>query len=75
MARLDYDFDESEWKERCDMFQRPGENSALRRATRSNPRNLPCPDCGEENVLTPADIAAGYCCDYCADRKEGLRFE
>lgn len=53
-------------------FQNPGGNSALRRATRNNPRNLPCPTCGEENKLTPADRARGYQCDSCADRAEGL---
>jgi hypothetical protein len=51
-------------------FQDPGGNSALRRATRNNPRNLPCPDCGQPNRLTPADRAAGYRCDECADRAE-----
>jgi endogenous inhibitor of DNA gyrase (YacG/DUF329 family) len=43
----------------------------LRAATRSNPRNLPCPQCGTENVLTPADRKLGYICDRCADRAEG----
>ena len=50
------------------MFQRPG--SALRRATRRNPRNLPCPTCKEPDRLTPADRAHGYQCDECADRAE-----
>jgi len=49
-------------------FANPG--SALRRATRENPRNLPCPNCGEENVLTPLDRARGYQCDRCADLAE-----
>ena len=44
--------------------------SALRAATRTNPRNLPCPACGEPNQLTPADRARGYQCDACADRAE-----
>ena len=52
------------------MFADPGGNSALRRATRRNPRNLPCPTCGEPNVLTPADRAQGYQCNRCADRDE-----
>jgi hypothetical protein len=51
-------------------FQEPGGNSALRRATRRNPRNLPCPTCGEPNRLTPADKRAGYQCDQCADQAE-----
>lgn len=51
-------------------FADPGGNSALRAATASNPRNLPCPDCGRPDRLTPADVARGYCCDTCADRNE-----
>ena len=51
-------------------FAVPGGNSALRAATPSNPRNLPCPTCGTPNVLTPADRARGYQCDACADRAE-----
>jgi hypothetical protein len=51
-------------------FADPGGNSALRAATPNNPRNLPCPNCGTENVLTPADRARGYQCDACADRAE-----
>lgn len=51
-------------------FQDPGGNSALRRATESNPRNLPCPTCGCANRLTPADVDLGYQCDACADRAE-----
>lgn len=52
-------------------FARPGSNSALRAATNKNPRNLPCPNCGEPNRLTAADKARGYQCDSCADRAEG----
>lgn len=52
-------------------FADPGGRSALRRATADNPRDLPCPTCGEPNVLTPADRALGYQCDSCADRAEG----
>lgn len=52
-------------------FADPGGRSALRAASRRNPRNLPCPDCGAKNVLTPADVAAGYHCDDCANRAEG----
>jgi hypothetical protein len=53
------------------MFADPGGNSALRRATKRNPRNLPCPTCGRENMLTPADRAKGYQCNICADHDEG----
>lgn len=52
-------------------FADPGGHSALRAATHNNPRNLPCPTCGRENVLTPADVAQGYQCDHCADVAEG----
>jgi len=52
-------------------FADPGGRSALRAASRSNPRNLPCPTCKAPNVLTPADVARGYQCDRCADRAEG----
>lgn len=50
-------------------FENPG--SALRATTRRNPRNQPCPTCGAENALTPADVAAHYQCDACADAAEG----
>ena len=45
--------------------------SALRASSTSNPRNLPCPTCGEPDRLTPADVRCGYQCDDCADRAEG----
>lgn len=61
------DYDQEEWADRVDMFEEPGGGSALRRATKRNPRNLPCPTCGGENRLTPADRAAGYQCNECAD--------
>lgn len=51
-------------------FADPGGNSALRRATKGNPRNLSCPTCKRRNVLTPADRAKGYQCDRCADRAD-----
>jgi hypothetical protein len=51
-------------------FADPGGNSALRAATASNPRNLPCPTCGSADRLTPKDQALGYQCDSCADRAE-----
>jgi hypothetical protein len=51
-------------------FADPGGRSALRAATRGNPRNLPCPNCGTPNVLTRIDRLRGYQCDRCADRAE-----
>jgi len=51
-------------------FADPGGNSALRAATRGNPRNLPCPTCGEPNRLTPIDVQRGYQCNSCADAVE-----
>lgn len=51
-------------------FADPGGRSALRAATKKNPRNLPCPNCGKKNKLTPADRALGYQCDECADSVE-----
>lgn len=53
-------------------FADPGGRSALRRATKKNPRKYPCPTCGRKNVLTPADVAKGYQCDNCADADEGV---
>lgn len=63
-------YDAEEWAERCDRFADPGGTSALHRVRRGNPRNLPCPTCGEPNRLTPRDRASGYQCDTCADRDE-----
>jgi len=51
-------------------FADPGGKSALRASGPGNPRNLPCPNCGAPNRLTPADRARGYQCDPCADRAE-----
>jgi ribosomal protein S27AE len=51
-------------------FADPGGRSALRAASRTNPRNRPCPRCGRKNVLTPADVARHYVCDHCADAAE-----
>lgn len=53
-------------------FARPG--SALQRATKGNPRILPCPTCEQPNKLTPADVRRGYQCDDCADRDEGRMY-
>ena len=50
-------------------FARKG--SALRAASKINPRNRSCPTCGEKDVLTPEDVRRGYQCDDCANRAEG----
>jgi len=65
------DFEWDEWDERVERFADPGGDSALYAASEDNPRNLPCPNCGAENVLTPRDRAKGYQCDRCADIAEG----
>ena len=51
-------------------FADPGGRSALRAASASNPRDLPCPTCGQPDRLTAKDVAHGYQCDRCADRDE-----
>lgn len=51
-------------------FADPGGNSALRAATKDNPRVHDCPTCHQPNRLTPIDVAHGYQCDDCADRAE-----
>jgi hypothetical protein len=51
-------------------FADPGGESALRAATKDNPRNLPCPTCGWPNRLTPIDVQRGYQCNSCADAQE-----
>lgn len=53
-------------------FADPGGRSALRAATRDDPRVHPCPTCDAPNRLTGRDKALGYQCDRCADRAEGL---
>ncbi len=55
-------------------FEDPGGRSALRRATRNNPRIYPCPTCGEPNRLTRLDVERHYQCDACADRAEGRMY-
>jgi hypothetical protein len=52
-------------------FADPGGRSALRAASKKNPRNLPCPTCGSPNKLTPIDRSLGYQCNDCADKLEG----
>lgn len=63
-------YDHQEWSERCEMFADPGGRSALRRASRPNPRNLTCPNCGRKNVLTRADRVSGYQCNHCTEEAE-----
>jgi hypothetical protein len=70
MSREDYDDYYDPDRDSDIEFADPGGRSALRAATKRNPRNLPCPNCGAENRLTPADRARGYQCDECADRLE-----
>jgi hypothetical protein len=52
-------------------FAQPGGHSALRAASRRNPRIHPCPTCKRPDVLTPEDVRRGYQCDVCADAEEG----
>lgn len=74
----DREHDDEEWYDDRDGetlidgvgFADPGGNSSLRAETPTNPRNLPCPTCGEENRLTPLDQKRGYQCNTCADRCE-----
>jgi hypothetical protein len=61
----DYEYVYGDTYNPCD-FRDPGGNSALR----NGPRIYPCPNCGEPNMLTPADKAHGYQCDACADQLE-----
>lgn len=56
----EYDFD----------YADPTGKSALRAASKSNPRKYKCPTCKAKNVLTRKDVALGYQCDACADRAE-----
>lgn len=75
MSYYDHDrYDHDEWEDRVERFADPGGTSALYAASRGNPRNLSCPTCGDEDVLTPADRAKGYCCDRCADKAERMMF-
>lgn len=59
-----------DWEDGYEPIQFANHGSALRASSPSNPRNLPCPNCGQPNRLTPADRAQGYQCDSCADRAE-----
>jgi hypothetical protein len=62
----DYFWDEYD-QGRVMLFANPGSGSSLRAATPDNPRDLPCPTCGEPDRLTPEDRALGYQCDDCAE--------
>jgi ribosomal protein L37AE/L43A len=55
-------------------FADPGGQSALRAASKNNPRNLPCPTCHAPNRLTRRDKRMGYQCDNCADLAEGCGY-
>lgn len=70
MNDYDEDYFEDDQDDDRSMFADPGGTSALRAATRSNPRNLPCPTCKVPDLLTPMDRARGYQCDSCANRAE-----
>lgn len=73
-----YDNEDMECGDDCDgggmpdvtRFAEPGGRSALRAASKSNPRNRSCPTCKRRNVLTPKDVEMGYQCNACADRDE-----
>lgn len=54
-----------------EQFADPGGRSALRAATKANPRKHPCPTCGRPNRLTARDVQLGYQCNSCADAAEG----
>jgi hypothetical protein len=69
----DRDFDDTPMRfddDDSDDFADPDGPSALRSASFKNPRNLPCPSCGEPDRLTPTDRERGYQCDGCADAAE-----
>lgn len=73
VARKMVEYDDEYYRSKMG-FADPGGKSALRAATRGNPRNLPCPTCKEPNKLTARDRAQGYQCDQCADREEGVGY-
>lgn len=63
-------FDYDDPRDDCCDFADPGGQSALRAATKGNPRNRSCTTCGRKNVLTRKDVELGYQCDRCANRAE-----
>ena len=64
-------YDDDERSTALRLFRAPGGPSALRAASKRNPRNLPCPTCKQPDRLTPADVRRGYQCDDCANLDEG----
>jgi hypothetical protein len=70
MTRYYEDEDPGPDMDDCVDFADPGGKSALRAASKSNPRNLSCPNCKARRVLTRADRDRGYQCNRCADRAE-----
>jgi ribosomal protein L37AE/L43A len=64
------EYDDYEDDDRSE-FADPGGRSALRAATKDNPRIYSCPTCKARNRLTRKDKELGYQCDSCADRAEG----
>lgn len=71
----DYDYPDDPDDELIDGvgFADPGGRSALRAATKGNPRNRSCPSCKRRNVLTRIDVERGYQCNSCADAAESGR--
>jgi hypothetical protein len=65
----DYHYDDDPF-DACDGTRFARSGSALRAASKRNPRNLPCGTCGRPNMLTPADKHRGYQCDICARQAE-----
>lgn len=53
-----------------DDYADPDGESALLAESESNPRDLPCPSCGEEDKLTRIDRLRGRQCDACAREYE-----
>lgn len=66
----DGDYDDFDDGDDGEVFADPGGESALRAASPSNPRDLPCPTCKRPDMLTFADKLRGYQCDRCADQTE-----
>lgn len=67
--------DDDDYYDRYEEFADPGSNSALRAASRLDPRDQPCPNCKQPNRLTTQDVNLGYQCNTCADRAErGLEY-
>jgi hypothetical protein len=65
----DYNLDDDPF-DACDGTRFARSGSALRAASKRNPRSLPCGTCGRPNMLTPADKHRGYQCDICARQAE-----